>query len=78
MPARLRFNRTLFSVCFAHALLPLAPQNNYRIYNCCPEHPYPNFETGAAIIKYDVQVRLERRDELTTLTEGWSEATVTL
>eukprot|EP00520_Triparma_pacifica_P002288 CAMPEP_0118659160 /NCGR_PEP_ID=MMETSP0785-20121206/14960_1 /TAXON_ID=91992 /ORGANISM="Bolidomonas pacifica, Strain CCMP 1866" /LENGTH=302 /DNA_ID=CAMNT_0006552239 /DNA_START=12 /DNA_END=916 /DNA_ORIENTATION=- len=30
-------------------------KNNYRIYNCCPEHPYPDFQTGAAIIKYNVQ-----------------------
>ncbi|GMH66959.1 hypothetical protein TrRE_jg9251 [Triparma retinervis] len=30
-------------------------KNSYRIYNCCPEHPYPDKDFGAAIIKYNVQ-----------------------
>ncbi len=29
-------------------------QGSYRIYNCCPEHPYADFGTGCVIQKYDV------------------------
>jgi protein-tyrosine phosphatase len=33
----------------------LKHKNHYRIYNCCPEHPYPDFQSNCEIVKYNVQ-----------------------